>query len=402
MAQETDHAGFFAIPRDHIEEINTFDERWRHSYRNYLEALDTLDERRPVDDSSVLRNEMYRRAAAVALHHAEVSGRKATSWVVEIIWFTRRKLRTQKNQAVFFPLEVQDLADRLGQVERRMGGEDAIVARIQRRDPRDHASEIIRELYRAFRQTLLHAAEHGAGFVWASYYGMAEARLAERRREEAEREERRKRAEREARARGPSTDPDPSYAELQARFLAETAVLRRKWFDPLAGEPNPRRRTTPFFFGAIPREHILSIRRALLAAKRRRDVELDGNIEPGVEDSFARIARVEKQANELASTVVALDRHGEMWARPAIFRCLMDVSPGLVQRCGAYAPAQTRRLLSAVERWEADLGMGKLLDQILADIPGKKSRSLAASTYRKLKKVLIIAVEQGHGFYMWD
>lgn len=163
--------GFFALPTHHLEEIVRLNDQSR----------DALYNRK--DDRMVRENELYRGAAAVALHHAELSGdwEDILGAFATLEGYIHDKAWQGVDQSLFAPDEAKSLAHAVAGLERRARSVTKLVQRIARHRGARESSETCRQVHDAFREALGAATSQGAGFLWATYWPDAEAELAERR-----------------------------------------------------------------------------------------------------------------------------------------------------------------------------------------------------------------------------
>jgi hypothetical protein len=353
---ETIHAGFFAVPETHIDEL-------AHLHRRYRHAYDEVE-----DDFEVRANHLYRRAAECALHDAVCSGQSMFDAFVEVTHLLSAKLWRGDPQVVFGPRQVKALARAVDERELLVGGADIIARGLVRQHP-DLSLEAVREVYRACKDVLGRAARSNAVFLWAEHDDEAEDELARRRRA--------------------AEEPLPGHDD--------DVQFREYWLDML------QRLRVPSVEDSPDSDLVVHVTLCLI-----RDAAI-----PTVGKAFewawkairdpesSRGAELEQKAQvwalQEAVERVALRAYGEASAIDPMHRLLGSFDPGAYQERGVYTAAQAREFWRALERWETRYGARKLIDSSTYFAYGR-NRDMVARAYDRFRHALEQAAGRDLGF----
>lgn len=355
---DSERVGFFAILDRDVPELQ----------RLYSLASDALDVSR--DDTWTLENNLYRRASDVCVHQERVSdGPKSEDAYVSTLGILRRSLHLAKNQVVFTSEEVQTMAEDARAWERRANGEDAIVIRIHRRD-RSVPIDIVRAMYRAFKQTLAAAEAHRAGLAMAVYYEGAEQRLAE---ERADAEAKRRAWERDSPDEQPRDENDPTLFGTRAWLDQHNAQFDD--LDPTVGDPPPHAVYAPRHFALVPERYATELHEHI-----RRAYAADA-------DTYAILdirPDVQRRAIAHASQIIELRRFGETAVIDWIIGTVGAYYDAPVCHDRDYSVNQVPQMARALDAWISHRGIDGVIDDII-DFPHAKDRALCASAYRAFR-----------------
>ncbi len=370
-ASNKKHVGVFAIPGANVPNI-------RRLYALFEQSMDNNR-----DDSSVLRNDVYRHAAEVCVHHVNVSLGRETVWGYHAMMnVLGRGLHLDEDQSVFTADEVHAMASGARTWERRAKGEDAIVARMHRRD-RGVPIEVVRAMYRAFKQVLAVADERGTALVLAVLREGAEAALAEKRAEEEREQLAWEQRVAQRGADGDSDDDEWVFDQSDENQFGTQAWLEKNnaKYPDLTPERDPNQRVTPRQLVLVPARYAPALHKRLRQAAR--DFE--------TVDTIAIRREVQEQAVARAARVIELCRYGETSSMKLIMGCAsMYNGPTCDDR--DFTVKQARQFARALDAWHADRGMDGVIDDVIDTLPGGKTRALCASAFDAFRRAFDEAV----------
>ncbi len=355
------HVGFFVIPPGSVEELTALHEKWAKALRQLR------------DDDQLLRNELYRRATEVALHHVELDGQDMFYALPEALSFLRPKLVSRRDQAVFSSGDCRVLAERIDKYVRRVG-ESRLLARLAKRD-RKVPKEALHAVYSAFRAVLREAMRRDAGFLYAVRDDLAEAKLEEQRRADEE-------ARNKPSGQWPLT-PEEDRAQLQA-WIDEGERIHMT--SMLENELD----LTVVWLVVMPESHVGAVRPVFEEA-------MDLRAKGGHRHQAAKMEeRIREPLVDVALSVEKLRRLGEVRALEAMGAILGEVAPDVYRRAGVYDSAESRALLDAVRSWEDGMGGEQAAIADLAERSYINER-LVTGAYRALKTAVQAATDREAG-----
>ncbi len=272
---------------------------------------------------------------------------------------------------------------------RRARTEDAIVARMRRRD-RSVPIDIIRAVYHAFNQVLDAAEEHSAGLVMATLDDGAEDELA------AERAEQKR--ERLAYERRRAEDPTPYVRDdSDPEQFASRAWLEKhnaQYDTPYVSDSAPDEVTSPIQLVLVPGRYASHLHKLVRQASRLYE-DTDDYL-----GSLRARHHVQQLATARATQVFELRTHGET----SVIHFILGLAaacyraPRIEMR--DYSVKQARTFARALEAWRDDVGIDAIADKLLNLLPGGKTHASCERAFRTFLTAFTRAASTGSAVFM--
>lgn len=373
---------FFAIPEEDVAELTEAYSKWNGFYFG--------DE---LDDSAVVRNAIYRRASAVAVHQVDFPGKEARFGASDVVIFFARKAWPEGDHYVSTPDECCEYARVIDAAIKRRGGVERVMQLLARRSsfPKIPAATM-HTYYRGFRDVLDRAIERGCGFTYAIYEDGAEDRFEEAKAafEELERELERERLE-------PPPAPTPEQlARLEeiGNELDEMRERRQAQYDADSRNPEIAAASTDEqsrTFAAVPATFMDDLcaldAEALACADHDQGQDL--------------LLQLSNQAYEEARVTERIRTRGERSAFANLCDRLERHRPGTIRESGVYSPAATRALDRALASLYAYAGGRQALIADITRAAYGQKEPFTVSMLTALESVLGCAVGIGGGLVHW-
>lgn len=372
---------FFAIPEEDVAELAEAYSKWNGFYFG--------DE---LDDSAVVRNAIYRRASAVAIHQVDFPGEEARFGASDVVIFFARKAWPEGDHYVSTPDECREYARVIDAAIKRRGGEDKVMQQLSRRSFRKIPAATMHTYYQGFREVLERAIDGGFGFTYAIYEDGAEDRfeVAKAAFEELQRELERERLD-------PPPAPTPEQlARLQeiGNELNEMRERRQAQYDADSRNPEVAAAFTDEqsrTFAAVPATFMDELcaldAEALACAEYHQGQGL--------------LLQLSSQAYQEARVIERIRTRGERSAFANLCDHLERHRPGTIRERGVYSPTETRALDRALASLYAHAGGRQALIADITRAAYGQKEPFTVSMLTALESVLGCAVGIGGGLVHW-